>query len=139
MIDNRTHSLIAAYMQWTNRKILTPEEFLLFRKQAIEEELNGLPEPSGALQPGLPPKGDTVGYRNTSSFSELSASRNENQGEKRKNPTSASPVVPTHPFSDNKEERRETSLKGENNTKKESNEFGMSDGDFLAFMQSIDD
>ena len=33
--------MIESFMKWTNKKVLTPEEYLLFRRQAVEEELAG--------------------------------------------------------------------------------------------------
>lgn len=41
VINDRTDSMIESFMKWTNKKVLTPEEYLLFRRQAVEEELAG--------------------------------------------------------------------------------------------------
>ncbi len=53
MVDSRTDAIIGNYMQWTNAKTLTPEEYLLFRKQAIEETLRGLYQPVEAAKSGV--------------------------------------------------------------------------------------
>lgn len=123
MVDERTDNLIQAYMKWTNQKTLKPEEFLLFRQQAVKEELAGI---------------DTI------MASDMASSGKSNMGN-------------AHHFSQEKKydrqmtEKREPSpipkdksveAGTEDNEQKEkqsNNRFGMSDSEFMEFMNSVED
>lgn len=125
MVGDRTDSIISSYMKWTNRKVLTPEEFLLFRKQAVEEELAGVEDDcmAGSRQ-GTDMRTPVV----------------ETIPEKRKE-VQQKPKPKPAPVKKKAETITETVPKegADSSSKKDTNEFGMSDQDFLAFMQSVED
>lgn len=125
MVSERTDSMIATYMKWTNRKVLTPEEFLLFRKQAIEEELAGVEDDYMA---GSRQKPDTM----TSAVETIPEKRREVKPKPKRKPA---------PVKREAEIIQETVPKENKDSvsKEDTNKFGMSDQDFLAFMQSVED
>lgn len=125
MVSERTDSMIGSYMKWTNRKVLTPEEFLLFRKQAVEEELAGVEDDCMA---GSRQKPNTM------------APAVETIPDKRKE-VKPKPKLKPAPVKREEEINQETFPKEnkESVSKEDTNEFGMSDQDFLAFMQSVED
>ena len=151
MIEIRTDALISAYMRWTNKKVLTPEEFLLFRKQAVEEEMNGVPEPAGASQGGFQARGEErTANREPVTHEPPGPRKVQNSAQPTDIGKSHVNVLPTveHkpsvepvPVGIKKEieKIKENQESKEVEKRKENNNFGMSDDEFLAFMKSVDD
>lgn len=123
MVDERTDNMIQSYMKWTNQKTLKPEEFLLFRQQAVKEEIAGIDTVKAT---------DMVSQRESHSdkvqyFSQ--EKKHERQMDERRKP---SPIPKDRSVEagseDNKQEEKQSN-----------NRFGMSDSEFMEFMNSVED
>lgn len=122
MVNTRTEDMIRMYMQWSPSGTLTPEDFLKFRRQAVEEELAGVREaapPEGGMRisgdaPAPPPRRKAAAKeRNTSPAAEK-------------------------PERQPPEERGKDTVK-QDTGKQATGPSGMTEADFLAFMQSVED
>lgn len=123
MVDERTDNLIQSYMKWTNQHTLKPEEFLLFRQQAVKEEIAGIDTVSAT---------DTACLQesNTDNFHHYSQEKqHERQTAERRKP---SPIP--------KERSMEAKTKDKEQVEEQNNNrFGMSDSEFMEFMNSVED
>ena len=123
MVDERTDNLIQAYMKWTNQHTLKPEEFLLFRQQAVKEELAGIDTTTPTVMA-------SQGKSNTSNFHHFSQEKKyERKMTERREP---SPI----PKDRSVEGRTEDN---EHEKKLSGSRFGMSDSEFMEFMNSVED
>ena len=131
MLDQRTDALISSYMRWTNKKVLSPEEYLMFRRQAIEEEFAGVPEPVTAAQT---PKSTTgVVHGEGAEVAPQANAESQNGSTQRKTDVNVpydNKGAPTSEFASAQQNQEK---------KKDKKGFGMSNADFLAFMQSVPD
>ena len=123
MVDERTDNLIQAYMKWTNQHTLKPEEFLLFRQQAVKEELAGI-DTIMATDMASSAKSN---MGNVHHFSQ--EEKHEWQITERREP---SPIPEDKPMEAGSEDNRQ-----EENQR--NNRFGMSDSEFMEFMNSVED
>lgn len=123
MVDERTDNLIQAYMKWTNQHTLKPEEFLLFRQQAVKEELAGIDTVKTADMAG---SGESETC-NAHHFSQ--GKKHKRQIIERREPSSIPKDRPVEAGSeDNRQEENQSS-----------NQFGVSDSEFIEFMNSAED
>lgn len=123
MVDERTDNLIQAYMKWTNQHTLKPEEFLLFRQQAVKEELAGI-DTIMATDMASPAKSNMGNDRH---FSQ--GKKHKRQIIERREPSSIPKDRPVEAGSeDNRQEENQSS-----------NQFGVSDSEFIEFMNSAED
>lgn len=123
MVDERTDNLIQAYMKWTNQHTLKPEEFLLFRQQAVKEELAGIDTVKTADMAGS-------GENETCNIQHFSQEKKyeRKMTERREH----SPIPKDRPV----EARTEDN---EQEEEQSSNRFRMSDSEFMEFMNSVVD
>ena len=123
MVDERTDNLIQAYMKWTNQKTLKPEEFLLFRQQAVKEELAGI-DTIMASDMASSGKSNTDNVHHFSQEKKYERKMTERR-EPSPNPKGRSVEAK---IGDNAQEEEQSS-----------NRFGMSDSEFMEFMNSVED
>lgn len=144
MIDTRTESMIRLYMQWSPAGALTPEDFLRFRRQAVEEELAGIREtpfplpmeesPAAGRTAPMPGAQKPAGYAPPPM--EATAGRPEEK--KAGKPQAAGKLQETEKQAD-RPPAGQAPAGAQKNKPRDAGPSGMTDADFLAFMQSVED
>lgn len=123
MVDERTDNLIQSYMKWTNQKTLKPEEFLLFRQQAVKEEIAGIDTIIASDMARL-------GKSNSDNAHHFSQEKKYKQKmNKRREPSPIPKDRSVEAKTEDSEQEKEQSR----------NRFGMSDSEFMEFMNSVED